>query len=438
MSPGGRGAEIKVSSSPKTGPTLKLALIKWRAQRVALKEKRKGFELLSKTNLRPSLMPDDRKRKAGTPVPRDKKKLSKNSLLGVTKNPVAPTNKILVRQTRLRIGSAPAELGSTESRGAEAQHEEPGEGTRSPLETPDELLDAGSQQNPVNEPAVLSTPPRLVPGEPIAPAVLQQLPPEEPPQVETNEGGGPPEVPPRHHRAMANAFNFEDLARALMNVRPKPPTFSGLDHEDPGKYIEKCRTFITAQRLTDEQQVETLQEGLLGEARKWWQPYSEMGFDFEKYSQLVQNKWSSANGRASLLAKLYGVKQGANESTATFLQQKYLLYQRLRPTDPEQEKVNTLIGLLRPSLRKTIKAYQIEDYAALFATATDIECDEEEENATQPKPSASTPRPQPLRCWHCSGRHHKGDCPSRPEARQSTPENWRAAEDATKSSTNQN
>ncbi|CAB0040807.1 unnamed protein product [Trichogramma brassicae] len=192
---------------------------------------------------------------------------------------------------------APAELESTENREAEAQHEEPAvtaaavkEDKQSTLETPDKLLDAGSRENPVDDPVGSATPQRPSSGEPIALAVLQQLPLEEPPHVEPNEGGGPPQVPSRHHHAMANAFNFEDLARALMNVRPKPLTFSSLDHEDPEKYITKCRTFITAQRLTGEQQVETLQEGLLGEARKWWQPYSEMGFDFEKFFQLLQNK----------------------------------------------------------------------------------------------------------------------------------------------------
>uniref|UniRef100_A0ABD2VY36 Retrotransposon gag domain-containing protein n=1 Tax=Trichogramma kaykai TaxID=54128 RepID=A0ABD2VY36_9HYME len=101
---------------------------------------------------------------------------------------------------------------------------------------------------------------------------------------------------------MANApFNFEELARALMTVRPALPTFSGLDHECPDKYLQKCTAYITATHLPESQQVATLQEGLQGEAKKWWQSYQVMELDFASYQQLIKSRWSATNGTSSRL-----------------------------------------------------------------------------------------------------------------------------------------
>ncbi|KAL7304780.1 hypothetical protein TKK_0003006 [Trichogramma kaykai] len=230
---------------------------------------------------------------------------------------------------------------------------------------------------------------------------------------------------------MANApFNFEELARALMTVRPALPTFSGLDHECPDKYLQKCTAYITATHLPENQQVSTLQEGLQGEAKKWWQSYQVMELDFASYQQLIKSRWSAANGKAGLLAKLYGERQGAKEPVAVFLQQKYLLFARLRPDETEADKVEAMIGLLRPGLRRMVKTYNVRNYATLFSTAIDVERDEEDERATTIR---STEKTLP-RCWHCSGRHFNKDCPEQ----KKKPENWRKAEDDAGPSANQN
>ncbi|KAL7291238.1 hypothetical protein TKK_0014850 [Trichogramma kaykai] len=243
----------------------------------------------------------------------------------------------------------------------------------------------------------------------------------------------PPLPPPRHHNTttMANApFNFEELARALMTVRPALPTFSGLDHECPDKYLQKCTAYITATHLPESQQVSTLQEGLQGEAKKWWQNYQVMELDFASYQQLIKSRWSAANGKAGLLAKLYGERQGAKEPVAVFLQQKYLLFARLRPDETEADKVEAMIGLLRPGLRRMVKTYNVRNYATLFSTAIDVERDEEDERATTTR---STEKTLP-RCWHCSGRHFNKDCPEQ----KKKPENWRKAEDDAGPSASQN
>ena len=52
-----------------------------------------------------------------------------------------------------------------------------------------------------------------------------------------------------------------------------------------------------------------------------------------------------------------------------YSQQKYLLYQRLRNTDPEPTKVRTLLELLRPNLRMAMRPSNPQTLAALMTRA---------------------------------------------------------------------
>ncbi|CAB0044010.1 unnamed protein product [Trichogramma brassicae] len=220
--------------------------------------------------------------------------------------------------------------------------------------------------------------------------------------------------------------NWEEFARALLNTRPAVPQFHGLDFEDPKKYVDKCNVYVQTYNLAEAEKVPTLQEGLLGEAKEWWMFYTVMELDYEKYKSLVRSRWDSPSARTALLTKLYGDKQGATESVGSFLESKYRLFQRLRPNDPEAEKIGAITGLLRPSIRRFVKLQHVEDYVALFAQAIDAERDEEEERAEKMNAAGQrtgkSEKPLP-KCWNCSGRHFAKDCPQR-----NTPEgSWRGA-----------
>ena len=88
-----------------------------------------------------------------------------------------------------------------------------------------------------------------------------------------------------------------------------------------------------------------------------------MNVDWLRYQELIRNRYDSAIMKTTLTAQLFGKKQ--QESASPFLQQKYMLYQRIRPEDPEALKIATLLNLMRPSLKKPMRAHNIADFSAL-------------------------------------------------------------------------
>ena len=82
-----------------------------------------------------------------------------------------------------------------------------------------------------------------------------------------------------------------------------------------------------------------------------------------------------------LHAQLYLRKQTEKEATAVFIQQKYLLTQRLIPEAPEDETTAILLESLRSSIRRVIRAASPKTFGKLFDRTVNAEADESKEQS---------------------------------------------------------
>ena len=232
--------------------------------------------------------------------------------------------------------------------------------------------------------------------------------------------------------------SWESFSQALFGHRPSLPEFHGQDYEDPGKYLQRCLEYLHSLLTPEGEQVRTLEKGLKGEAEKWWHCYRSMSIGFEQYAELIRNRFDNPRVRNDLLAKLYGKKQGDREAVGSFLQQKYQLFNRLRPSEPESDRLDAMVNLLRPSIRRNLRAHQLYDFSDLLNKALACERDDEEEVEHKPKPRRESEdkkgvpdRPRELpQCWFCPGRHYNRDCPTRqtPNHAAAPMGNWREPE----------
>ncbi len=235
--------------------------------------------------------------------------------------------------------------------------------------------------------------------------------------------------------------NWNAFCQALYGHRPPLPEFKGLGHEDPQRYLRKCEEYIESYQIPEGQRTSVIEKGLRGDADKWWQCYKTLDFDWPRFRELLANRFDSDAIKGELIAQLYSKKQGDKESVGAFLQEKYLLFQRVRPNETEANKVSTLVNLVKPSLRKTLRPVTLVDFADLLNRSLQAERDEGEETqnklkATKPVVSDNKPASQNSdkkttlpQCWHCPERHFHKDCAIYQAKRGSQSENWRKAAD---------
>ena len=204
-----------------------------------------------------------------------------------------------------------------------------------------------------------------------APAINVDQAREDPPADANAPTGNPGQILPNEI-----AQNFEALFRAL-NLQPPIllPSYEGADHEDPQRFVRQCKEYFAHTHTPPASRTRTAATGLRGNTERWWSCYSTLDFDWERSQELLYNRYNSPAVISRLNAQLFSRTQTERETVGIYLQQKYLLYQRLRNTDPEPTKVCTLLELLRPSLRMAIRPSNPQTLAALMTRAMEAEHD---------------------------------------------------------------
>lgn len=259
----------------------------------------------------------------------------------------------------------------------------------------------------------------------------------------------PPQQPPaRAENVAPPAFiNWGDMLRALGRPQPTQPSFQGADYEDPTRFLDRSRAYFATLNMEETEYVMSIVKGLKGDAEKWFRAYLNMDLTWARFREIFLGRFDSVTVRTKLQAQLYAKRQEEKESVGPFLQQKYQIFERIRPHETEENKIAALLELLRPTLRAMIRPTRPATFDELISTAMaaeqdDAECHtprpikkEEPKPRTNPSPIATEPLPPP--CWHCPGRHFHRDCPVLREKREQQPhhqepqqrqsENWREA-----------
>ena len=251
----------------------------------------------------------------------------------------------------------------------------------------------------------------------------------------------PPGFIDNHARfAQPNMDDWRHLLHALVRNNLQLPEFAGQDHEDPENFLRECDTSFRATNTEMHMRARLASRALKDDAARWFAVYKNLNLTWEKFCELIRNRFASPTHLMKLSAKLYGQPQTDKEGTSLFLEQRHLLARRIFPDAPEQQIVGLLIETLRPATKKLLRTSVFETVGDLVIRAQQIEQDEiEERNAVRryaqnttplaaaqsraatPTSALPTQPPEPRsnapnlpKCHHCPGRHWNRDCPRNP------------------------
>lgn len=239
-------------------------------------------------------------------------------------------------------------------------------------------------------------------------------------------------------------FDWTALMRAIRAPALEPPHFSGNDHEDPEVFLRECETFFAQSNIEQSQWTRLAGKALREPASKWWETFKSLSLTWDKFREMLRQKYASNTNMMRLNAQLYSKKQVEKEPVTVFLQQKYLLALRLLPNAEEEVIVPILLESLRPAIRRVIRAASPRTFGELLDRAVEAELDEIED---QPRKETKKEDPRKSQvhqrlthpeddrrrnappCHYCPEYHYHRDCPVfRAERRNALPqENWRSS-----------
>jgi hypothetical protein len=187
---------------------------------------------------------------------------------------------------------------------------------------------------------------------------------------------------------------------------PILPEFSGLEHEDPERFLEKCRERLAA---TDpESWRDRVATRLRGNAESWWSINRAILPTFPDLERGLIEKYGGLDKVVRLHAEFYGTRQAKEEPTETFLQKKKLLAGRILPTMTEKVLVATCRTLLRDELVMYSAFASPQTLEELSRGAGTIERLLNQKKAVPPATTFTKSLP---RCRYCPGTHFHADCP---------------------------
>ena len=116
----------------------------------------------------------------------------------------------------------------------------------------------------------------------------------------------------------------------------------------------------------------TTGKALQDTAAKWWSAYKSFNLPWEEFCELFTNKFAGTGTILRLRTQLYSTKHQEREPVGIFLQKKYLLANRLRPGDTEEELVSLMLETIKPSIRRVIRSA----FTVLVNRANQVEADD--------------------------------------------------------------
>ncbi|KAH1016964.1 hypothetical protein HUJ05_007705 [Dendroctonus ponderosae] len=195
---------------------------------------------------------------------------------------------------------------------------------------------------------------------------------------------------------LAEAFSLltMELRRDKPSTLPKP-TFSGKPHECPAHFVRAMSEWFGRSQMSDPQEQSQLAAAQLrDEARNWFEPMRPYVTSFGEFSRRLLGKFNNVEVLTQLRVELFGTHQRPQEGVEPFLMKKTSLFNRLYPNEPEPNRVELCLALLRPELRSRLRIGTFPTVESLLNIAALIASDLAEENRPR-RINGATPHPGP-------------------------------------------
>lgn len=157
------------------------------------------------------------------------------------------------------------------------------------------------------------------------------------------------------------------------NRRRSIPTFSGLKHENPDKFIEALVEHFVARNTPTRERIPIAVQMLKGEAEVKLARLKRHGISWEEFADEVKEKYGSPMIVAELRRSLFDDEQQDGEGVEEFLREKRALAGRLHPELDEERLVAMMMLLLKRDIRQFLEDRELKTVSRLIQRARSVE-----------------------------------------------------------------